>query len=361
MKKTIRAFWRALPPLGCAAALLIIPDVTTQAARDGLRLCAQVLVPSLFPFFVCAKLIVSIRAAEPLEQLLAPVMRRLFGVSGEGSAAFVLGLVGGYPTGAQVTKNLYDARRISAAEARQLVLFCNNAGPAFIFGVVGNGLFGSLKLGALLCCAHALSAVLTGILLRAPLHPQTPQPSQKDAPTPPFAAAFVDSVRQSGAAVLNVCMFVTLFSVLGGVLQHLTRGLLPDFVYALLCGALELTGGVAALGTCVLPVSLKLAAASFLLAFSGLSICAQTAAVLSESGLFPRGYLFARLLQGLIAAALTLLLAAVTRVDEMAVESAARLSGVSSLSLLFPIWAVCGIICLICRKMSYGKCARNRI
>ena len=73
MKKTIRAFWRALPLLTCAAALLIIPDVTTQAARDGLRLCAQVLVPSLFPFFVCAKLIVSIRAAEPLEQLLAPL------------------------------------------------------------------------------------------------------------------------------------------------------------------------------------------------------------------------------------------------------------------------------------------------
>ena len=80
MKKTLRAGLTGLLLLFFAAALLLMPDVTTQAAREGLRLCAQVLVPSLFPFFVCAKLIVTLRAASPLERLLAPVMRRLFSV-----------------------------------------------------------------------------------------------------------------------------------------------------------------------------------------------------------------------------------------------------------------------------------------
>ena len=362
MKSTMRVCLIALPLLFCCAALLVIPDVTTQAAREGLRLCARVLVPSLFPFFVCAKLIVSLRASEPLERLLAPVMQRLFGTGASGSEAFVLGLIGGYPTGAQVTKNLYDAHRITKDEARQLVLFCNNAGPAFIFGVVGNGLFSSLKLGILLYGMQALSAVLTGILLRKPVQSQqAPAGKTEDTSAPPFAQAFVESVRQSGAAVLNVCMFVTIFSVLSGILQTLTKGLLPDFVFALLSGALELTGGVAALGACALPVSLKLASASFLLAFSGLSICAQTAAVLSEDRLFPRGYLFARLLQGLIAAALTMALAALLRVDTSAVQASAQPVSHMMPVLFSLIWLSCGIICLICRKVSYGKKAHHRV
>lgn len=361
MKKTRRFPLAALPLLGCVAALLFLPEITTTAARDGLLLCAQVLIPSLFPFFVCAKLIVMLRAAEPLERLLAPVMRRLFGTSRQSSAAFVLGLIGGYPTGAQTAKNLYDARRISAGEARQLALFCNNAGPAFIFGVVGNGLFGSLRLGALLGGVHALSAVITGILLRAPENKaRACECAQQATPVPPFSEAFVACVKASGAAVLNVCMFVTLFSVLAGILRFLTQELLPDFAFALLSGCLELTGGVAALGACAAPVSLKLAAASFLLAFSGLSVCAQTASILSPDGLFPRGYLFARLLQGLLAAALTLVLAAALRVDQMALQTAAPAAG-ALLPALGLIWAACGIICLICRKVSYGNRRAYRV
>ena len=44
MKKTLRAGLTGLLLLFFAAALLLMPDVTTQAAREGLRLCAQVLV-----------------------------------------------------------------------------------------------------------------------------------------------------------------------------------------------------------------------------------------------------------------------------------------------------------------------------
>ena len=34
------------------AALLLFPDVSAAAARDGLTLCLQTVLPSLFPFFV---------------------------------------------------------------------------------------------------------------------------------------------------------------------------------------------------------------------------------------------------------------------------------------------------------------------
>ena len=41
-----------LAVLCCFSALLLLPEVSAQAARDAMLLCAQTLIPSLFPFFV---------------------------------------------------------------------------------------------------------------------------------------------------------------------------------------------------------------------------------------------------------------------------------------------------------------------
>ena len=48
------AFFLALllAVLCCFSALLLLPEVSAQAARDAMLLCAQTLIPSLFPFFV---------------------------------------------------------------------------------------------------------------------------------------------------------------------------------------------------------------------------------------------------------------------------------------------------------------------
>ena len=47
---------RALPLLAalCALiALVLCPDTAASSARAGLKLCAEMLVPSLLPFFIC--------------------------------------------------------------------------------------------------------------------------------------------------------------------------------------------------------------------------------------------------------------------------------------------------------------------
>ena len=45
--------------LFCLLALLLLPEEGAQAARDALALCAQTVVPSLFPFFVLSALLTS--------------------------------------------------------------------------------------------------------------------------------------------------------------------------------------------------------------------------------------------------------------------------------------------------------------
>ena len=127
--------------LVCAAALVLFPAQAAEAAKDGLLLCYNVIIPSLFPFFVLSTLVVELGLVSYLGRLLSPLMRPLFRVPGEGATALALGFVGGYPVGARTTLSLYEKGLCTKTEAERMLAFCNNSGPAFILGVVGIGIF----------------------------------------------------------------------------------------------------------------------------------------------------------------------------------------------------------------------------
>ncbi|MCI8539843.1 MAG: sporulation protein [Oscillospiraceae bacterium] len=312
--------------LAAALALATLPGETSEAAREGLALCYNVVIPSLFPFFILSSLLVELGLASGLGRALEPIMRPLFGVSGAGASALALGLVGGYPVGARTALELYQTRQCSKEEAERLLCFCNNCGPAFLLGVVGTGVFQDPAAGLLLCAVHMGSALLTGVLFRL-LRPigkrqrGAPPPSVVRAASAP--AAFTSSIKGAFSSTLNICAFVVCFTVLlrlltaTGVLPRLAAllgGLLaplggsPEWALRLLGGMLELTTGVTALaGTGQLAG--RMALASFLLGWGGLSVHCQTAALLEGSGLRMGGCLAGKLLHGLLAGGITLALA----------------------------------------------------
>ena len=345
--------------LTAAAALLLHPEIASGAVVQGLRLCGSVIVPSLFPFFVCANLLTELSLAHIPARLFARVMRPMFHVGGAGSAALALGLLGGYPAGAQAAVQLYKSGSISKQEAERLLCFCNNAGPAFLLGVTGVGVYGSLRTGILLWGVHVLCALLTGLLLRGKaLPPQTQEAGEAARPRHEpvsFAAAFTASVRQAGTAAIQVCMYVVIFSVLSAFLLCLLPSSAPPALRALAVGLLELSNGVSLLqGAGTLPL------AAFLLGFSGLSVAAQAQSLLLGTDLSFRRYLPAKLLHGTLSALVILPLSSLPffREDAIAVFSSAA---VPPAALYAPLWTIGGIICLTFRKLISGNLPPERV
>ena len=81
-------------------ALVLLPAQSVAAARDGVELCLNVILPSLFPFFVLSTLCVELGLISGIGNLLQRWMYPLFRVNGACAGAFLLGIVGGYPVGA---------------------------------------------------------------------------------------------------------------------------------------------------------------------------------------------------------------------------------------------------------------------
>ena len=312
----------------CATlALLADPQAALEAARNGLELCGNVIIPSLFPFFVLSSLVVDLGLAGYLGRLLEKLMRPLFRVNGACASALALGFIGGYPVGARTAISLYQNGMCSRTEAQRLLAFCNNSGPAFILGVVGAGVFASSRAGVLLCLAHALASVCVGILFRFYPGDGKDRRGREGRAAPQFrarrfTAVFTGAVKNSFLSTLNICAFVIFFTVVlqmlvtTGVLPGIARllglllsplGLTEEWARRLLTGLVEISSGVWTLtgeGT----FSGRLTMAAFLLGWAGLSVHCQVLSFLGDSGLSAKTYLAGKLLHGGLSAVFVALL-----------------------------------------------------
>lgn len=311
--------------LGCAllcagAALMLYPNQSMEAGRQGLLLCFNVIIPSLFPFFVLSCLVVELGMARYLGRAVERLMWPAFRVGGAGASALVLGFVGGYPVGARTAINLYEKGLCSRTEAQRMLAFCNNSGPAFILGVVGSGVFGSGAIGLLLYFAHIAASLCVGFLFRfygrstASVRQAPPQ-----FQTARFSAAFTSSIKNAFSSVLNICAFVVFFTVVvrllflcgvmdvaAGLLSTLLAPLDLDHADAqrLLTGLLEVSSGVTSLsreGALAGHVSM----AAFMLGWAGLSVHCQVLSFIGDSGLSAGPYLVGKALHGILSALFT--------------------------------------------------------
>jgi sporulation integral membrane protein YlbJ len=335
-----------------ALGLLVSPRTTSEAAREGLYICINVLIPSLFPFFVISMLSIELGLAQRFGRFLESLMRPLFRVGGPCAAAVALGFLGGYPVGAKCAISLYEKGLCSKEEAERLLAFCNNSGPAFILGAAGIGILGSNSAGWLLFLTHTFASLTVGLLFRFYRSRSETEPRPCSGagcgfrtvpPSEPgnisFSAAFTHSVKSSFVSVFYISSFVIFFTVIvrllftsgalpaiAGALSRILAplGMTADVIQNLLTGLIELTSGLYSLqGGTAGGLAGRMAMAAFMLGWAGLSVHCQVLYFIGQSGLSPRTYLAGKILHACISAVYAFLLARVTGLELPAAETIA--------------------------------------
>lgn len=262
------------------ALLLLRSQVAAEAVRQGLTLCAQSLLPALFPFFVAVSWAVNCGLFHTLRSIGIPAP----------AAVFFLGALGGYPLGARTVGEAYGGGLLTKHEAEHLLACCNNAGPAFILVVVGQNVFRSTAAGLALWGIHLTAALIIALLFCRRQTARTASPP----PTASPAAAFIAAVGSAAETMVRLCAFVVFFTVVMALLSSFLGSIPP-----LLAGFLELTVGVTALT----PHRMGFTLAAGMLGWGGVSVHCQAAAVLSDTDLSLRYYLLGKALQGILSAA----------------------------------------------------------
>lgn len=365
-------------------ALLLWPEASADAVKKGLSLCGNVILPSLFPFFVLSSMLVDLGISHYLGRILSPLTTLLFRVNGSCSCALALGFIGGYPLGARTAIQLYQDGQCTKTQAERLLAFCNNCSPAFVFGVVGIGIFGDSRIGLILYLVHLSASFLVGFLFRfyRPEHsPKALSRPDTSFHTVRFSSVFPKAVTSGLQSSLNICAFVLFFSVivrmlsvsgimavLSGVLAalFLPLGLSSEAAHQLLTGLLEISSGIASLTNS--SFSQRLILAAFMLGWSGLSVHCQVLSFLNNSGLSIQTYLIGNLLHGFFSVLLVCILlqcgfldfSTFTFSSQMQPVAAADLQhslAVSS-AIAWIIWLLFLLLTVFAIKKSSGKMRR---
>ena len=263
--------------IGCISTiLLLILDGKTaiRGATEGIELCINSVIPSLLPFITFTYLLNNMLSQfswKPLSPFI-----RFVGIPEGSESLLFLGLLGGYPIGAQAVAEAYKSNRITNAQGRRLLAFCNNAGPAFIFGI-SPFLFSSKLTPWLLWGIHILSCIFVSLTLHKGI-------SQSRNFHVPNNITFPIALKRSLHAVSVISGWVILFRTFQAIfIKHLDT-LLPDMLKIIILGSAELTNGFYVLLS-LENESLRFILASVFLGFGGFCVMMQTASVTEGLGL----------------------------------------------------------------------------
>ena len=311
--------------------LVIFSKTNLSAAKNGLVLWANSIVPSLFPFFVATELLSHTNFTYYLGRILNRFMKPLFNVRGEGSFAFIMGIISGYPMGAKIAANFRENNICSKEECERLLSFTNNSGPLFIIGTVGISMFGNSTIGFLLLITHLLASITVGIIFRfwkynaktSIINNKSRINSNDNISWSNLGGIIGSSISSSINTILLIGGFVVLFSVIISILQtiHLLDTLataitpifnllhIPEsFSTGFIAGIFELTNGLNIV--CNIPekkLSINIIMASFLLGLGGISVLLQVWSTISKTDLSIKPYILGKLLHACISAFYTIL------------------------------------------------------
>lgn len=325
-----------------AIAIIQHPKEALEASKNGIDMWWGTVFPSLLPFFITAELLIGFGVVRFIGVLFEPIMRPVFNVPGVGSFVWAMGMASGYPSGAKITTRLRQENQLTRIEAERLVSFTNASNPLFIIAAVSVGFFNNPKLGILLAVCHYVSNTLVGICMRfygreqrtAKINRQKEKFSVYKAfqemhrtrlkDRRAFGKVLGDSVVNSVQTLLMIGGFIIMFSVftkllylagISGIIASFLSGFLQiigipsELALPIFSGMFEITQGAQMIAqvsiTDVLPLAI---AVSFILAFNGFSVQAQVASIIAETDIRFAPYFFARILHGIFASVLTIVL-----------------------------------------------------
>ncbi|MGE5576002.1 MAG: sporulation integral membrane protein YlbJ [Syntrophothermus sp.] len=332
------AYLVALAGTILTVSIVVYPQEAFSASTHGLRLWWEIVFPALLPFFIATEILMGLGVVHFTGVLLEPLMQPIFRVPGVGGFAVAMGLASGYPIGAKITASLRRDNLCSRLEAERLVSFSNMADPAFMLGAVAVGMFSNLKLGAAIAQAHYLSSILLGLLMRfygGHEKVLSPTPASHEnildkalrdlyrarvADGRSIGQLMGDSVREAVNTLLMIGGFIITFSVLirimtvtglAGLFGRPAASILGLFGFShaaiapVFSGIFEITLGTDLASQAAVPLVQKAMLASAIIAWSGLSVHAQVASMISDTDIRFWPYFLARLIHAMLAALIT--------------------------------------------------------
>lgn len=208
-------------------------EKSKSGAQDGIMLCRDIIVPALLPVLILCGAMTRSTCAQVFEKLFGRITQVLFHLPRVATMPIIFGAIGGYPTGAVLTRQMFCEGLIEQEDAVRIMRFNVNPGVAFTITAVGSVYLKSTKSGVILyliCTATSLLiGIIQGLRFRSKRYYYNAKIKRQD-----FSDAVISSVEDSTKSIMNMCAYIVFFSAVMQIFSF------PRQILALL----EITSGI---------------------------------------------------------------------------------------------------------------------
>lgn len=281
-------------------------------ATSALKICATLLIPSLFPLTVASELATETGAIEKITSGIKGIFSRLLGIKKTAVSPYFLGILGGYTSSCKSAVTLFENKKINEDDCEGVIAISSMPSLAFLTSFVGSEILRNTTDGWILWGITVFSTLVLGLFNRLfNKNQQTMRIGQIQLHSTPInkkiSRIIVDAISHSAQAMLLICGFVVFFSVLIRVLDFTLLYLnTPNEARRFILGALEITYGVTSCKE-IKNELLKRVLCAFFIGWSGLCVHFQVIALCEKINFSFKRYFLLKFLQGIICSFITFL------------------------------------------------------
>lgn len=248
-------------------AVLILDSKTAMyGAATGMDLCIKTVIPAVFPFLFLSNLI--LQSGTHADWLLLRFGAKAFGIPNEAKNIMIPAFLGGYSAGAKSVASACSTGMLSSKSSERKLAYCNQAGPAFLFGMVASQFERPYTIWTL-WGIQIISAWMVSGFFSCEIELSGEKKEQMTQNT-----AFEDALHAIGM----ICGWIILFRILIEFLHRWALWYMPVSIQVFLTGCIELSNGCCLLRL-IPDENTRFVVCSGMLSWGGLCILMQTMSI----------------------------------------------------------------------------------
>ena len=305
MQKNIKYIFSFLSLL-IIAVVLIFSKIVSQTVIEGIKICTNLLIPSLFIFLIISEFFYRTRALNYILKPFNIISEKLFKIDRKIAPIAFFSLICGYPSGANLITNLVQEKKISKQTATRMLYFCVNSGPAFLIGGVSVALSNKITFGLILFTSQVVAFFFVGTLSSIGKNLEVVNLNSEKKSS--IAHALVTSVKNAIRNMAIICGFTLFFTAIINFFFKLNFLNINSHVHIkpIVAGFLEVTNGI--LNCSTINDVIFFIIVSLITSFGGICVHFQIIAIISKAKIPLKNFYIWRIVYCLVSTLTAILL-----------------------------------------------------
>lgn len=277
-----------------------------EAIYESSKLWFYNLVPSILPMYLFIDIALNYNLLNVFCNFLNPLMEKGFKIKHETAFIFLLSILSGFPSNSKYIKSALEKNQISIKNANKLLIFTHFSNPLFIIESIGIGFLKNKKIGILILISHYLGNFILGFINRESYVDFSNSAIIKEKKKNSFVTTLSNSITNTFSILILLYGIITFFLIITSLIR--VNFSLSPFLNCLLCGLLEITGGIKSVSSLSIPILYKGCMITFFLSFGGFCIHMQVFSILKDYSLKYTTYLKVRIVHAIVSSSIFYLL-----------------------------------------------------